>query len=192
MDDKKEILSEFNNQPDSYYEENKGIKEIIWTFIIFWVVTVILTYVLPDNVLDLLPPLRNLVVSLESVSPGVRNLGLYSKFPQVSQAIFSIALVSIPVLCILVYRAMRKDSRIIAFNYKAKNRKTLPRFVILIIFTVLPLFLPGKPLGSYKSELNDYVFYYRLYFPIYTTLAIFFVVGGTSLIISFLNPRNNE
>ena len=73
--------------------------QVNYIYIYFFIV-LILTYVLPENILQILTPLQWIVNLIADIFPSIAKLGRYSAFPQVAQIVYALCIITLPATCI--------------------------------------------------------------------------------------------
>jgi len=119
-------------------ESNKNKK--IWFVVVgYLIVVIILTYLLPYNILDRFTFLNRFVRLMSNVFPPIYYFGIHSDFRQISQLIYSIEIVSFPILTVIFHR-------LIGFNLNNERFSNLLKKPF-IYFVLLPIILLGIVLG---------------------------------------------
>jgi hypothetical protein len=173
------------NEPDRWRSTG-------YTFIAFGIIVFLLTVVLPQDILDSSLILRKFVNFMASIFFPVAHYGEYSEFPQVSQLIYSIEIISLPFLTVLIHYLIGSNlpnSNFVKLKNKEKVEKPFKSLVIGPILAVLlilgPLFCyPGEPTGGHLTGtvFLDSLYYSKLMFSFGTALFI----SMSALLLYFL------
>jgi hypothetical protein len=166
----------------------------------------ILTYALPENVLENLTILRIFVDFMASIFPSIAKYGYYSDFPQVAQLVYSLGIITIPVLSFILYKVFIKNPIRSKMTRQRLIINLFSAIIILIIAVVVALFLlPSVPHfhGTEISKLLHSVYYSRFWFSIFSTLCLFVIffifteiIINIKMIVSIIsfnysNQKNN-
>jgi hypothetical protein len=138
--------------------------------LIFGFIVLALTFLLPSNILDI-PVFKNFVNIMAGVFPTIADFAKYSEFPHVSQFVFALEIIFIPVLTIIMFHF---------YDVVLDFDKALEKPIVYILAGPLLLFgglispfflLPGKPnpagmIGAVVAQ----SYHVRLIFSICTTI----------------------
>jgi hypothetical protein len=186
------ISSNHNLSPAN---KSKSIKISELDFmVIFSVATMILLFLLPEDILDYSNILRGFVNAM-SFFPSIEKIGKYSEFPQVAQLLYSIDLVSIIIFSILFYKYYtRNHSWLDSGTLGPKGTRTA--FSIFgLIYGVLGLIFvfilfPGAPGGKGAIILLTYSYYSKLAFSFATGIVIGMASMPFGLAVYCLSSRH--
>jgi hypothetical protein len=152
-------------------------------FIGYWMVALVMVYSLPMNVLDIFPTLKSFVNPMSRFFPSVADFGKYSDFPQVSQFIYSLEIISQPLLVIYLNSYMGLELN----NDVVWERPFLCLIIIPIVFifvSLSPLFyFPGDPFKRSAPHILTSFYYSKVMFSFGTTWCF---LGTSILFIALL------
>lgn len=166
-----------NMKNDSYgydLDRNTGI------LICFWLIYLVLTYIIPDNVLERFQILNSFVLLMVEVSPSVKMLGEYSKFPQVSQLLYGIGLVSAIILAVPMYKHFKENPK--SFTGASRNGLIVFLSILLILYLIAIIFwFPGAGRIGWSVILR-WVYYSKIAFFLSSAL----ILSGLSMLLATL------
>ena len=161
--------------------------QVNYIYIYFFIV-LILTYVLPENILQILTPLQWIVNLIADIFPSIAKLGRYSAFPEVAQLVFVLCIVSLPAMVVLAYRISQKE---INKDPDAIKKRNMPGIIMLgFIFITIALLviifgLPGNPTKGEYYFLSDWIYNSKFGFTFNTSLVfLLFVVSLTETVVT--------
>lgn len=153
----------------------KHVNRVLFTTLgMIFVSVSLLTYSLPENILDNASMFEKFVDFMANLFPTVDRFGQYSRFPQIAQLVFSASVVSIPFFSIpigsIFYDAKRKES----LRYGPYYALASILAIIFFLYVILYSFPGDHPDKAYISRLNflGTIYYEKLPFVIYTSLAL--------------------
>ena len=161
-------------------EESLFSRILIGYFISF----IILTYILPYNILDIIPILSYLVKIVSIIAPTVKRWGVFSACPQVTQLMYSLGIISIPFVSYMIFKkclypqipsSFKKDENV------SNNIFTFMCFLGSFLGIVMVFFVYPFPMKTHRILL-DSAHYSRIGFAIGSSIWL----EGTSLLISML------
>lgn len=86
-------------------DKSKKVDALLFRILIgYFIFFIVLTLIIPDNVLDITPLLSELVQIVSIIAPTVRRWGIYSTHPQVAQLIYSFGIISIPFTSYMIFK----------------------------------------------------------------------------------------
>jgi len=161
--------------------------QVNYIYIYFFIV-LILTYVLPENILQILTPLQWIVNLIADIFPSIAKLGRYSAFPQVAQIVYALCIITLPATCIFAYKISKKE---INKDPDAMKKRNIPGIVVLgiicitIALLVIIFGLPGNPAKNEYYFLTDWIHNSKFGFSFNTSLVfLLFVVSLAEVVVT--------
>ena len=155
---------------------------------IYFFIVLILTYVLPENILQILAPLQWIVNLMADVFPSIAKLGKYSAFPQVAQLVFTLCIITLPATGIFAYKISKKE---INKEPDAMKKRNIPGIIVLgsicitIALLVIIFGLPGNPEKGEYYFLTDWIYNSKFGFSFNTSLVfLLFVVSLAETVVT--------
>jgi len=191
------------NQPDNVKNKKSShgfghLSQVNFLFGYF-ILVFILTYALPDNILDISVTLKNFVGFMAFYSPGVAKFGKYAAFPQVAQLVYSICIVTLPVMVILAYKASRNDLYKDSSAMKKRLDKILTAILSQLLFAFFFMLLiiywfPGGPPTRHSKLWVEEMYSEKWAFSV-TIIVIFacfiFLLGELFVTLNLYLHRSN-
>lgn len=148
----------------------KNIREKDEKLIInYWLLVLILTYIIPNNILDMSSYLRCFVDFMVAILPGIQRFDTYSKFPQVSQFVYCLCIFSLPLLTILFYRNCSEEYAS-SEHVNSISKGLMWLYVIAAIADILSIFFLYPGWGS--GITSKAVFASKFFYSFITSLLI--------------------
>jgi hypothetical protein len=187
----KKALEKLNSDtPEECLYKSSAERKLYFIFGFLFLIILILTYSLPDNVLDIAPTLKSFVSVLSELSPSVANFGKYSDFPQIAQLVYSLIIVSIPVLTIPMCRIHRANNKMITAWQRSPFYSLIVSSMAPIFFLYATLFyLPGEPYQSvlWKLRFLSSVYHLKLSFSVHSTISLIVDCFSITIFLVFIS-----
>lgn len=119
-------------------------------FLIFFLIILTLTYILPQNVLEIIVPLKYFVDVMTFIFSSVSALKKYSTFPEIAQLVYSICIVTMPIQIFLLHKIIK--------GKWSNEEKTLDELRIslcifgFILILLIPYTLFFLPIIGFNSQ----------------------------------------
>jgi hypothetical protein len=148
-----------DSPPDLKLVNKKGgIKLLLFSLVSFLSIS-ILTYTLPENIQDKFPMLKSIVDIMADTFPSVSNFGMYSSMPQISQLVYSLGIIVMPVMAIILNGVIFIETPSRLERMKRSPILSMASLVVFMFFLIIiSLYLfPGDPRGIYMVKVNGSV-----------------------------------
>ncbi|NOY73042.1 MAG: hypothetical protein GXP14_11855 [Gammaproteobacteria bacterium] len=138
----------------------------------YFLLLLLLTYVLPNNVLEIYLGVDEIVSWGSQVFPSVNNLGEKSAFPQIAQLIFMLEVTVLPLLTILAFKQTRP------IGDPSISLLIGGVFMIAAAFVFYFVWIPGDGIGAgFTSKISRSMISSKLSFLAFTTIFTFALAG---------------
>lgn len=147
-----------------------------------FIFVIMMVHLLPNEVLEKYSTLKILVNYFASYILSIADFGRYSEFPQVSQLVFSIEIITMPFIIIYLHALIKLEIDVDAVLERPIFNLIIAPLILLGI-AIIPLFLiPGEIDNRNKNDLIKSLYYSKFAFSVGMSILIL----GWSLIILIL------
>ncbi len=166
-------------------------------FLSYFILVFAITYMLPDNILDISVTLRKFVDFMSFYFPGVAVYGKYTKFLQVAQLVYSVCIVTMPFAVIPAYKAskndLNKDSCAMKKRLKNIRSASLLFSASCICFMLVIIYwLPGGPIRTYHDVFGEMYNEKWAFSIVICVIFICFILSVGELIVTIKLKRNRK
>ncbi|PYG03310.1 hypothetical protein D893_01175 [Thioalkalivibrio sp. ALE21] len=160
--------------PDIARDEQAGSKDFEATVVLggYFALVLSASYLLPRNVLSSMPSVREFVGFMEVHFSGVERFGLWSKFPEVAQLVYSVQLLLVPAFVVWTVVSLRVHLRKVP-GLVWKGVLMIPAFGAAAFLLLSGVYPSGPELSGLFGRLSKLSYASEFWFSVWSVVVTY-------------------
>jgi hypothetical protein len=141
-------------------------------FLSYFIFALMMVYLLPYDIAEKLPFLRGFIDIMAEIFPSISDIGRYSEFPQSSQLVYSIEILSLPFILIYLQTFMKWELNVdVVLGSPIFCLLLLPLIYLAVPFSIIYL-IPGGVDEKNKDDFIKILYISKTMFSFLTSILI--------------------